>query len=152
MKTLHTTSVDEAAAIIRLGGLVAFPTETVYGLGANALNASAVGKIFAAKMRPADNPLIVHIFEIEQLADLTSSVPNYARELMNVFFPGPLTLVLPRSRSVPDVVTAGLDSVAIRMPSRTFTREFLAACETPVAAPSGKFVRAPESDNVASGR
>ena len=136
MKTIVTTSPEIAAAFIRSGELAAFPTETVYGLGAHALIGNAVQNIFDAKGRPADNPLIVHIFEIDQLDDVVADVPTYARLLMERFFPGPLTLVLRKHPLIPSIVTAGLDSVGVRMPDHALASTFLKACGAPVAAPS----------------
>ena len=125
-----------AARLIREGGLVGFPTETVYGLGADALNAQAVLSIFAAKGRPADNPLIVHITRWEEMAPLCQ--PNaMAKKLADAFWPGPLTMILPKKAAVPDAVTAGLDSVAIRMPSHPVARALIAESGCPIAAPSG---------------
>lgn len=125
-----------AARLIRGGKLVAFPTETVYGLGADALNESAVRKIFEAKGRPADNPLIVHIADIEWLFDLTREVPEMAIELAEKFWPGPLTLVLPRDPKVPDVTTGGLDTVAVRMPAHPIALDLIRLSKRPIAAPS----------------
>lgn len=136
MDTLLTTDVDQAAGVIRRGGLVAFPTETVYGLGADAEDAGAVRRIFEAKGRPADNPLIVHVSERRQIDPLVRDVPAYGTDLMDTFFPGPLTLVFRRSDRVPDEVTAGLHTVAVRMPDHPVAREFLCAAGRPVAAPS----------------
>lgn len=124
-----------AAQLIKKGELVAFPTETVYGLGADALNAQAVRKIFVVKGRPLDNPLIVHIAYAEQVEELARDVPELARKLMKAFFPGPLTLVLKRSPLVPKETTAGLDTVAIRMPANRVALELIKA-STPIAAPS----------------
>jgi L-threonylcarbamoyladenylate synthase len=134
--TRLTDSPEDAAAYIRRGQTVAFPTETVYGLGADAFDPHAVQQIFAAKGRPSDNPLIVHIADRAQVDDLAASVPDAARVLMDRFFPGPLTLILPRHPDVPSVVTAGLDTVGVRMPDHPAAQRFLAACGTPVAAPS----------------
>ena len=128
-------SLALAARLLREGRLVAFPTETVYGLGANALDAEAVKAIFAAKGRPADNPLIAHIWDRTQLEGLVE-IPDAAPVLMDAFWPGPLTILMPRTSRVPDVVTAGLDTVAIRMPSHPVARAMLRACELPIAAPS----------------
>ncbi len=128
--------IQNAAQILRRGGTVAFPTETVYGLGANALDAEAVAKIFEAKGRPSDNPLIVHISEKEALFQLTDSVSEVARALIDAFWPGPLTLVLPKRSTVPACVTAGLDTVAVRMPSHPVARALIEASGIPVAAPS----------------
>ena len=139
METAIRTPSEEtyqlAAALLREGQLVAFPTETVYGLGANALDATAVRSIFTAKGRPADNPLIVHIYDRCQLAGLCE-IPPLAEDLMDAFWPGPLTLLFPRKQSVPDVVTAGLPTVAIRMPSHPVAAAMLKAADVPVAAPS----------------
>ena len=124
-----------ASDILKSGGLVAFPTETVYGLGANALDREAVLSVFAAKGRPADNPLIVHIHDRSQLEPLCI-VPERALPLMNAFWPGPLTILCPKKPLVPDQVTAGLPTVAVRMPSHPVARAMLQACDLPVAAPS----------------
>lgn len=128
--------IRDAGKIIQEGGLVAFPTETVYGLGANALNDSAVHKIFAAKGRPSDNPLIVHVSELSQVYDLADDITIPARRLMEVFWPGPLTLVLPQKPGLSQAVTAGLDTVAIRMPGNKVALELIRAAGVPVAAPS----------------
>lgn len=124
-----------ASDILKTGGLVAFPTETVYGLGASALDRNAVLSIFAAKGRPADNPLIVHIYDKAQLA-LLCSIPDRALPLMDAFWPGPLTLLCEKKPTIPDEVTAGLPTVAMRMPSHPVARALLQACDLPVAAPS----------------
>lgn len=128
--------LKKAAEIIRAGGTVIFPTETVYGLGADALNPSAVNKIYAAKGRPGDNPLIVHIYSTKQLEDLVSEVPEDAQKLIDAFWPGPLTIILKKSKDVPYNVTAGLDTVGIRMPSNSIAADFLRCADIPVAAPS----------------
>ncbi len=124
-----------ASDILKNGGLVAFPTETVYGLGANALNRNAVLSIFAAKGRPADNPLIVHIWDRNQL-DPLCEIPDRAFPLMDAFWPGPLTILCHKKPAVPDEVTAGLPTVAVRMPSHPVAREMLKNCGLPIAAPS----------------
>lgn len=129
-------SIACAAALLQAGELVGFPTETVYGLGANALSDSAVRKIFAAKERPADNPLIVHIASLEEMEPLCH-MNDMARKLAAAFWPGPLTMILPKKEIVPTVVTAGLDSVAIRMPSHPVARALIKASALPIAAPSG---------------
>jgi L-threonylcarbamoyladenylate synthase len=116
--------------------VVAFPTETVYGLGADAFQAAAVRRIFRAKGRPADNPLIVHIADLNQLPRVTRRIPPAAEPLLNHFFPGPLTLILPRHPDLPLEVTAGLDTVGVRLPRHPVASAFLHACQTPVAAPS----------------
>ncbi|MCS7067344.1 MAG: L-threonylcarbamoyladenylate synthase [Meiothermus sp.] len=129
-------NLERAAQIIRQGGLVAFPTETVYGLGANALDASAVAKIFEAKQRPSFDPLIVHVSDRAMLAEVAREVPAMAEKLMERFWPGPLTLVLPRSERVPGLVTSGLPTVAVRMPAHPVALELIRRAGVPVAAPS----------------
>lgn len=128
--------LSEAAAILCRGGLVAFPTETVYGLGANALDASAVARIFAAKGRPATNPVIVHVADADDVSRLVTDFPARARRLAEAFWPGPLTLVLPRRAEVPDVVTAGGPTVAVRVPAHPVAQGLLRASGLPIAAPS----------------
>jgi L-threonylcarbamoyladenylate synthase len=128
--------IREAAAALDRGELVAFPTETVYGLGALALDPVAVRSIFEAKGRPASNPVIVHVLGLDDVAPLVTSLPPLARRLALAFWPGPLTLVLPRSAAVPDEVTAGGPTVAIRSPAHPVARALLAALGKPVAAPS----------------
>jgi len=128
-------SLAKGAALLREGALVAFPTETVYGLGANALDAQAVLSIFAAKGRPADNPLIVHVADRSQLEPLCEVTP-LAQRLMDAFWPGPLTLLLKKKAAVPSEVTAGLDTVAVRMPGHPVALALLQAAQVPVAAPS----------------
>jgi len=128
--------ITEAAAVIRGGGLVAFPTETVYGLGANALDAQAVAGIFRAKERPSCDPLIVHLADADQLPSVVAGVPDIARVLVAEFWPGPLTLVLPRGPQVPDEVTAGGDTVAVRVPAHPVARALITAAGVPIAAPS----------------
>lgn len=136
MNTVITDDPQIAAGFVRAGGIVAFPTETVYGLGADLFDPAAVRKVFEAKGRPADNPLIVHIENPGQLAEVVLEVPPHAGRFVERFFPGPLTLVLKRSSRVPDAVTAGLDTVGVRMPSHELARKFLAACGSPMVAPS----------------
>ncbi len=127
--------IDEGARILREGGLVVFPTETVYGLGANAFDEKAVEKIFKAKGRPQDNPLIVHISSLEQVKELAVDIPDAFYKLAQKFMPGPLTVILKKSDKVPYVVTAGGDTVGIRMPKNPYTRELIAK-SFPLAAPS----------------
>lgn len=136
MKTILTTSPIEAAQIIKNGGLVAFPTETVYGLGANVFDKKAVAKIFEAKMRPADNPLIAHIGNLNQIKLLASEINQTAQKFIEAFFPSPLTLVLPKTEQVPLIATANLQTIGVRMPNHKLAQEFLQACKTPVVAPS----------------
>lgn len=135
-KTLYTESPEEAAGLLRRGGTVAFATETVFGLGADAWNPAAVEAIFRAKQRPADNPLIVHVAETAQVQSLVREIPEAACLLMREFFPGPLSVILPAGGTVPPVVTAGLDTIAVRCPAHATAHAFLQACRTPVAAPS----------------
>ena len=125
-----------AGELIRHGELVAFPTETVYGLGANALDENAVRLTYEAKGRPSDNPLIVHIWDKSQIYDIAREVSSDAEKVINSLMPGSLTIVLPKKNVIPDCVTAGLDTVAIRMPLSTQAREFLRYAQVPVAAPS----------------
>lgn len=136
METEQKDGLQQCADIIKDGGTVAFPTETVYGLGANALDVEAVKKIFEAKGRPGDNPLIVHVYCAEQIPKLVKSVPENAKQLMQRFWPGPLTLIMEKSDAVPYEVTAGLDTVAVRFPKNPVARQFLELCGLPVAAPS----------------
>jgi len=128
--------LKQAAEGLRSGQLVAFPTETVYGLGADALNTVAVKRVFEAKGRPSDNPLIVHIAEFSQLSELVREIPPQARVLMEAFWPGPLTLVFKKSPRVPDAITAGLDTVAIRMPQNPMALRLIREARVSVAAPS----------------
>jgi L-threonylcarbamoyladenylate synthase len=128
--------VERAAAILRRGGLVAFPTETVYGLGANALDEAAVRSIFAAKRRALNDPLIVHLADADDLHSIVSDVPPTARALADRFWPGPLTIVLPKLPVVPDTATAGLPSVAVRVPSHPVAQALIRAAGVPIAAPS----------------
>ncbi len=128
--------LQEAGAVIRAGGLVAFPTETVYGLGGDALNPDASRKIYAAKGRPSDNPLIVHIADREALEPIVKEIPEAAVRLAEAFWPGPLTMILNKSETVPYETTGGLDTVAVRMPVHKVAREFIRAAGGYVAAPS----------------
>jgi L-threonylcarbamoyladenylate synthase len=128
--------IQMAAEILRSGGLVAFPTETVYGLGADAFNSEPVKKVFTAKGRPADNPLIVHIAEYEQIRELTDTMPAVGKVLADAFWPGPLTLVVKSSPAVPKVVTGGLDTVAVRVPKHNVTLELIKKLNRPIVGPS----------------
>lgn len=136
MKTVLTRSPIEAAEFIKRGGTVAFPTETVYGLGANVFDATAIEKIFIAKGRPSDNPLIAHIANLEQIKLLAREITPAAQKFIDAFFPSPLTLVLPKSANVPLIATANLETIGVRMPNSALALEFLKLCETPVVAPS----------------
>lgn len=142
---LHNTDEDIAIAgdILRNGGLVAVPTETVYGLAANALDGKAVAKIFKAKGRPQDNPLIVHISELSQWNALVREIPPQAMALAEAYWPGPLTIILPKSDIIPDEVSAGLNTVAVRFPSMRTTRKIIDAAGVPLAAPSANLSGSP---------
>lgn len=129
-------NISIAAEIIKSGGLVAFPTETVYGLGANALNPEAVENIFRAKGRPADNPLIVHIAEISDIKKYSENLSEKAKMLMEKFWPGPLAIILKKSREIPDIVSAGLDTAAFRMPGHQIALDLIRKSGLPIAAPS----------------
>jgi L-threonylcarbamoyladenylate synthase len=135
-KKPQADAIRIAAKVIRKGGLVAFPTETVYGLGANALDSDAVARIFRAKERPTDNPMIVHIADKKDMRRLARRVPQKAEKLAARFWPGPLTLVLKRSGLVPDITVAGLDTIGIRMPSNKIALELIRQSGVPIAAPS----------------
>lgn len=130
-------AIAEAAALVRAGELVAFPTETVYGLGADGLNREAVAKIFQAKGRPGDNPLILHISALDQITPLIAcELSPVAKKMADAFWPGPLTMIFPKSARVPENVSAGLSTVAIRFPAHPDAQRLIAAAETPIAAPS----------------
>ena len=149
MKTQLFTNTPEniikAAEILKKGGLAAIPTETVYGLAADALNGEAVAKIFKAKGRPMDNPLIVHVAEFEDIERfaLVREIPEAARKLAKVFWPGPLTIIMKKGGVIPDEVSAGLDTVAIRLPSHPSARAIIKAADTPLAAPSANLSGSP---------
>lgn len=155
MKTilLHDTAADIAAAgeILKNGGLVGIPTETVYGLAADALNGAAVARIFAAKGRPMDNPLIVHIAEWDDIAryNLVREIPNAAKTLAGRFWPGPLTMIMKKSDAIPDEVSAGLDTVAVRFPSHPVAQAVIRAAGTPLAAPSANLSGSPSPTSAA---
>lgn len=135
-ENLDMDAIKRAGDILKAGGLVAFPTETVYGLGGNALDPQASMKIYAAKGRPSDNPLIVHIAELSKLADITTEIPEGAKILAEKYWPGPLTMILPKADIVPRETTGGLDSVAVRFPSDKIAQELIKAGGGFVAAPS----------------
>jgi L-threonylcarbamoyladenylate synthase len=136
LETLITSSPEEAAAFIRAGRLAAFPTETVYGLGADAFDSVAARTVYEVKGRPVDNPMIVHLADVSAIPDVVATIPGYAEDLVSAFVPGPLTLVLTKDPRVPDSVTAGLNTVGVRIPSHPVAQDFLTACDRPVAAPS----------------
>lgn len=140
-------NIKRAAELIKSGETVAFPTETVYGLGANAYDAEAVKKIFAAKGRPADNPLIVHISDMEMLKGITSEVPEYAFRLADKFWPGPLTMIMPKSQKIPHVTSGGLDTVGVRFPSNPVAKELIRLSGLPIAAPSANSSGRPSPTN-----
>ena len=129
-------NLDYCGELIRSGELVAFPTETVYGLGADALNGQAVKKIYMAKGRPSDNPLIVHIADIGDIGKIARFVPEKAELVIKNFMPGSVTVVMPKRPEIPDVVTGGLDTVAVRMPEHKVALDFIRACKRPICAPS----------------
>ena len=134
--TIGYSTIIQASELLKNGEIIAIPTETVYGLAANALDDVAIRKIFTAKGRPSDNPLIVHIYNIDQVSLLAKDISKKAKLLMKTFWPGPLTLVLNKKQSVSSIVTAGLDTVAIRMPSHPVAFSILEQCNLPLAAPS----------------
>lgn len=135
-ENIDMDAMRRAGEIIAGGGLVAFPTETVYGLGASAVDSGAAEKIYAAKGRPSDNPLIVHVCSFEQIEELAENIPAYAKKLMQSFMPGPLTLILKKKPCIPDEVTANMDTVGIRFPSNPVAAALIKCSGVPIAAPS----------------
>ena len=146
---IDETMIEEAGRIIRKGGLVAFPTETVYGLGGDALNPESSKKIYAAKGRPSDNPLIVHIADKKDLYRIVREVPEKAKKLMEAFWPGPLTMIFYKNELVPQATTGGLDTVAVRMPSDRIAAAFIRAAGGFVAAPSANVSGRPSTTTAA---
>ena len=142
-------AIQQAATVIQQGGLVAFPTETVYGLGANALDEDAIGRIFAAKQRPSNDPIIAHIASVHDLARLAVDVPNNAYKLAQMFWYGPLTMILKRAEHVPASLSSGLPTVAVRMPSHPVARALIQAAGVPIAAPSANTFTRPSSTEAA---
>ena len=140
-------AAERAGALLRSGEVVGIPTETVYGLAANAFDEAAVAKIFKAKGRPQDNPLIVHISAFSELAALVKEVPESAKKLADAFWPGPLTMILPKSDKIPNAVCAGLATVAIRMPSHAVARAVIQKAGVPLAAPSANLSGSPSPTN-----
>jgi len=136
VQTVLTKSPVSAAEFIKNGRIVAFPTETVYGLGANVFDENAIAKIFTAKQRPDDNPLIAHVGNVEQINLLVKEITPNAQKFIEAFFPAPLTLVLPKAENVPLIATANLETIGVRMPRNELAQEFLKNCETPLVAPS----------------
>lgn len=146
-RNIDMNIIKYSAQVIRDGGTVVFPTETVYGLGANGLDENAARKIFAAKGRPQDNPLIIHVSDTD-IHRYVRHIPDAAARLMDIFWPGPLTIILKKSYIIPDVITAGLDSVAIRMPSNMIARELIRVSGVPIAAPSANLSGRPSPTDV----
>lgn len=128
--------IEKAADILRHGGLVAFPTETVYGLGANGLDVTACKKIYEAKGRPSDNPLILHISQISELSSIVKEIPELAKKIMGAFWPGPITIIFPKADCVPYEITGGFDTVAVRYPSNVLAQQLIRQTGLPIAAPS----------------
>lgn len=142
-------AIAQAGELLAAGQVVGIPTETVYGLGANALDGAAVRQIFAAKGRPSDNPLIVHIADFAQIYDLTAQVPDTAVQLAQAYWPGPMTIILPKASCIPDEVSAGLDTVGIRLPSHPIARAVIRAAGVPIAAPSANLSGRPSTTTAA---
>lgn len=136
LRPVSPADFERAADLIRSGALVAFPTETVYGLGANGLDAAACARIYEAKGRPSDNPLILHVSDLEMAETLTPAMPPLAAHLLTAFAPGPITVILPKAAHIPDIVTGGLSTVGVRCPDHTIARRLIRAAGVPVAAPS----------------
>lgn len=149
IKDIHKNikDIEEAASVIKEGGVVAFPTETVYGLGADALNPLAVKKIFKAKGRPQDNPLIIHVAN-KNLESLVKEIPSIANKIMDRFWPGPLTLIFKKKNIIPDVTSANLDTIGVRMPSNEIALKLIASSGTPIAAPSANISGRPSPTDV----
>jgi len=142
--------IQEAAELIKKGEVVAFPTETVYGLGANGLDETAAGKIYSAKGRPSDNPLILHIDSIKMLSMISKNIPHMAMEIMAAFCPGPITMILPKKETVPDCITGGLDTVGVRMPDNDIARKLIELSGVPIAAPSANISGRPSPTTAAA--
>lgn len=149
IKDIHNDykRIEEAASVIKEGGVVAFPTETVYGLGADALNPLAVKKIFEAKGRPQDNPLIIHVAN-KNLESLVQEIPSISNKIMDRFWPGPLTLIFKKNNIIPDVTSANLDTIGIRMPSNEIALKLIESSGTPIAAPSANISGRPSPTDV----
>ena len=146
--TYNKNALKEAARYIKEGKLVLFPTETVYGIGADGLNAEAVKKIFIAKGRASDNPLILHVSNYQMIEQIASDITPLEKELITNFFPGPLTIVLKRKNHVPNVVTANLDTVGVRMPENKIAHDLIELSNTPIAAPSANISGRPSGTNI----
>ncbi len=147
-KTYNKNALKEASRYIKEGKLVLFPTETVYGIGADGLNAEAVKKIFIAKGRASDNPLILHVSNYQMIEQIASDITPLEKKLITNFFPGPLTIVLKRKNHVPNVVTANLDTVGVRMPENKIAHDLIALANTPIAAPSANISGRPSGTNI----
>ena len=148
IREINSSNIKKAAEIIKKGGTVIFPTETVYGLGANGLDEEACKKIFQAKGRPSDNPLILHISSMEQLDKIVKEIPESARKLADKFWPGPLTIIFEKSPIVGDIISAGLNTVAVRMPNNEIALELIRLSGCPIAAPSANTSGKPSPTNV----
>ncbi|MGI0010818.1 MAG: L-threonylcarbamoyladenylate synthase [Nitrosopumilaceae archaeon] len=142
-KRPQISKIRYTAALIKEGKIVAFPTETVYGLGANALDASAIKRIFMAKGRPSDNPLIIHIYDKNDVQKLAKEIPIITKKIIDKFWPGPLTIVLKKSKIIPKITTGGLETIAIRMPKNKIAQLLIREAKTPIAAPSANFFGRP---------
>lgn len=149
MQTNLTNDIYEAAGFIKNSHVIAFPTETVYGLGANAYDEKAISRIFKLKGRPHDNPLIVHIADKKDIRILAAEINKTAAKIIKEFFPGPITVILKKNEIIPDIVTAGLDTIAVRMPSLKLARQFIKACGVPIAAPSANLSGSPSPTSFA---
>lgn len=147
IRTDEEEALSEAARLIKDGEVVGIPTETVYGLAANALDGEAVKKIYIAKGRPSDNPLIVHISDMSELSPLVREIPEKVRLMAGNFWPGPLTMIMKKSDLIPDVTSGGLDTVAVRMPKSEYARKIIKACGLPLAAPSANLSGSPSPTN-----
>lgn len=147
--TILTSDTEEAAKYIKNGELAAFPTETVYGLGADALNPEAVAKIFEAKGRPSDNPLIVHLPDFAEVKNYAENIPDIAYKLAENFCPGPFTIILKKRSIIPDITSGGLDTAGFRIPANETARRFLKECNTPIAAPSANISGSPSPTTAA---
>ncbi len=147
IRTDEKEALSEAARFIKAGEVVGIPTETVYGLAANALDGEAVKKIYVAKGRPSDNPLIVHISDISELAPLVKEVPEKVKMMAQKFWPGPLTMIMKKSDLIPSVTSGGLETVAVRMPKSEYARKIIKACALPLAAPSANLSGSPSPTN-----
>ncbi len=142
------SELEYAGNVIKSGGLVLFPTETVYGLGANGLNENAVKKIYVAKGRSSDNPLILHISNMDMLSQIATNISDLEYKLMNAFWPGPFTIILNRKKVVPNIVTANLETVGVRMPSNKIAQELISYAGVPIAAPSANISGKPSGTNI----